>query len=150
MTLAESELPVNLLVEILIKNQVKQALAVRRDDTPSANRYMKKVNQARHALAAKGNSGRAALEGLMRHPMPQVRLDGAVSVMQWAPDLAIPVLGRLIAETGYEKDMSADELIEVRHEATLSLFDHFGTKYYDRDELIEPLRAYGVDIPSLK
>lgn len=150
MTSIDSEWPVTRLVKILIDNQEKQALAVRRDNTPAANRYMKKVNQARNALAAKGSSGRAALEALMGHPMPQVRLDGAVSVMQWAPDLAIPVLGRLIAETKYENDMSAGERIEVKHEATLSLFDHFGTRFYDRDELIEPLKAYGIDIPPLK
>lgn len=136
-------------VALLIANQEKQALAVRRDDTPAANRYMKKVNQARNALAAKGNEGQATLEELMQHPMPQVRLDGAVSVMQWAPHLAIPVLGNLIVESKGE-GMSVSERVEIAHEATLSLFDYFGTRLYDRDELIEPLKAYGIDLPRRK
>jgi len=143
---AVSESSVAKLVEILIRNQQKQALAIRRDDTPTANRYMRKVNQAREMLAQKGSEGRSALEELMRHPMPQVRLDGAISIMQWAPELAIPILGRLIVDTGYE-DMSAGERIEIRHDAKLCLYDHFGIRNFDQDKLIEPLKAYGIDLP---
>jgi hypothetical protein len=137
-------LPDNLLAS-LVEYQELQRQAVRRGDIPAANRHLLKVIAATDALAATPQ-GRDALKSLFDHPIADLRLRAAASMLDWAPDLAIPVLGRLLIED-LGAESSADEGIDIRLEASGALYRHFGIRSFKRNDLIEPLRAHGVEIP---
>jgi hypothetical protein len=73
-------------------------------------------------------------------------LRAAANVLEWSPEKAVPVLGRLLVED-LSAENSIDERIDIRVEASGWLYRHFGIRDYDRNKLIEPLRTYGVNIP---
>ena len=132
------------LVAEFVKHQSLEIAAQEREDTSSANRHFDKM----YAVVKKlGNSqtGRSALEQLMSHVLPEVRLRAAGQVMSWAPEKAIPVLGRLVAE--WRPKDPRKGYVAVRFEAAGWLYDYFSIKDFDHNKLIEPLRAYGIDLP---
>jgi hypothetical protein len=67
-------------------------------------------------------------------------------VCAWSPEKAIPVLGRLLVED-LGAESSAHERGDIRLGAKEMLYRHFGIDDFDRNRLIEPLRAYGIDLP---
>ncbi|GLS32970.1 hypothetical protein GCM10007937_46800 [Mesorhizobium albiziae] len=77
--------------------------------------------------------------------MPEVCVVAAGQVMAWAPDKAIPVLGKLVVEW-LRKDPRKG-YVAVRTEAKARLYDHFGIKDFDQNKLIEPLKAFGINLP---
>lgn len=145
MTRISSDMPVDALLGLLFKYRELHRQAVRRIDVPAGNRHILKVIKAGDALAST-SPGRDALEKLLAHPMAYMRLRAAQSVMEWDSKIAIPVLGRLLFEDLGEES-SADERIDIRTEAKETLFLHFGINSWNRNDLIEPLKAYGVDLP---
>lgn len=145
MTRKISDLPVEILRERFLKYQEQQKLAIRAEDVPAANRYMLKIIQYTDALASTSR-GKDVLEELIASPLPFVRLRAAQWVCAWNPKVAIPVLGRLLIEK-FGPDLSVDERLALRISAKDSLYDFFGIRSFDENDLIEPLRAYGVDLP---
>lgn len=145
MTRAASDLSIDVLRERLLKYQERQQMAIRDENVPEANRHFLKVKQYADALADTPR-GRDVLEELARSPLPFVRLRAAYRVRAWAPRIAIPVLGRLVIEQ-FGADLSIDERLELRINAKEALYSFFGIDSYDHNDLIEPLKAYGVDLP---
>jgi hypothetical protein len=145
MTPATSYRTPDQLLDQLVKYQELHRQAVRRKNVPLANRQLLKVIAAADGLAA-SSRGRDILESLLDHRMAYMRVRAAARVLSWAPEKAIPVLGRLLMEDlGVES--SVDERIDIRSEATGFLYRHFGIRSFNRNDLIEPLRAYGIDLP---
>ncbi|TKT81273.1 hypothetical protein [Aquamicrobium sp. LC103] len=109
-----------------------------------ANRHFLKAHRARDKLVATAE-GRSALEGLLSHPTLHVRVSAAAAVMTWDAERVIPFLGGLL-----DADLSAipsvDERLEIRITAMDLLYMHFDVRSSDRNDLIEPLRAYGVEL----
>lgn len=145
MTRTISDMPVEELVAAFIEQAEFQRLAIRDQKIPKANRHMDKVVQIRNALD-ETPEGRQALLKLVNNEARYVQLRAARPVIDWAPDIAVPVLGRLLIEDFGDK-LTDSEGIELRISAKEILFNHFGIENFDRNELIEPLRAYGIEIP---
>jgi len=124
----------------------KQAEADRTDNTRAYNRLHKTVAEALNAILAAGPRGRDVLEHLLSHETPQVRMWAAGQVIKWDPDKAIPILGHLMVDK-LPDETAPMERVTIRMGASSYLEKHFGVKNYDRNELIEPLRAYGIDVP---
>ena len=120
------------------------AAAVRRQDVPAANRCLLKVSSRLDAIAGLAG-GKALLEGLLDHVEPYIRLRAAGSVMGWMPYLAIPVFGRLLAEE--INNLSPYERLDIDAEAVGWLYKHFEIRSFNQNDLIEPLRAYGIELP---
>jgi hypothetical protein len=119
--------------------------AVRTDDIPEANRQMTKIITYGGRLAASGAEGRDVLDAMLQDASPYLRLRSAKRVLAWAPHRAIPVLGRLLFED--LGDRSPAERIDIRVSAKDCLYLHFGIRSASRNDLIAPLRAYGVELP---
>jgi len=145
MTRINSDMPVDALLGLLFKYQELHRQAVRRIDVPASNRHVLKIIEAGNALAST-SPGRDALEKLLTHPMAYMRLRAAQRVLEWDSKMAIPVLGRLLFENLGEES-TVDERIDIRTSAKDSLFMHFGIRSWNRNDLIEPLKTYGVDLP---
>lgn len=145
MTEPNSKIEPDKLLERLVKYQELQQLAFRREDIPAANRHFDKIVAATKGLAA-DPEGRQVLENLLHHSSAFLRMRAAIRVLRWAPEKAVPVLGRILSDH-LEEGMSPNERIEVRTTAANILYQHFGVRGFDRNKLIEPLQAYGVELP---
>ncbi|KXF78243.1 hypothetical protein ATN84_00060 [Paramesorhizobium deserti] len=132
--------------EEFVRRLQKQTQADRAENIPAYNRLHKKIVEALTAIENAGSPGREVLEELMEHEMPQVRLWAAGRVIQWNPDRAIPVLGRLLIEKLPEESAPVERM-SIRGTASSHLEKFFGITNFDRNELIEPLKAYGIDVP---
>lgn len=140
-----SDLPVDVLREHFLKYQERQQMAIRAENIPAANRHLLKVMHYADALT-ETSRGKDVLEELTKSSLPFVRLRAAQYARKWAPDLAIPVLGRLVTEQ-FEPALSVDERLELRVSAKESLYIFFNIRSFDQNNLIEPLKAYGVELP---
>jgi hypothetical protein len=134
--------------EEFVRRLKRQIDADRAQDIPAYNRLHKKVLEALTAIENAGSPGRDALERLMEHDIPQVRLWAAGRVIDWDPDRAIPVLARLIVEI-LPTESAPVERMSIRGTASSHLEKFFGITNFDRNELIAPLKAYGVNLPRL-
>jgi len=132
--------------EEFVRRLQEQAIADRTDNTRAYNRLHKKVLEALKAILDAGRRGRDVLENLLSHETPQVRMWAAGQVIKWDPDKAIPILGHLIVDK-LPDETAPMERVTIRMGASSYLEKHFGIRTYDRNELIEPLRAYGIDVP---
>lgn len=132
-----------------IAHEENRRAAVRRNDIPSANRWFGKSRAVLKDLAGHGPEGRQAVERLLLHPSSFVRLGAAATVHEWAQDLAIPVLADLYL-VEREQDASPSERGEVSISAKGLLYRIFGITSYDPDDLIEPLKAYGIAWPTME
>jgi len=144
MTRAISDLSADVLRHRFLEYQERQQAAIRAEDIPAANRHAMKVKRYADALAATPR-GRDMLEELAGSPLPFVRHRAAQWVVDWAPELAVPVLGRHLIED-FGPDLSVDERLELRISAKHSLYAFFGIRSFDHNDLIEPLKAYGIDL----
>lgn len=131
-------------VAAFLTYSVRQVEAVRIDDVPAANRHFLKAAAAAETLAA-SPEGRLALEKLLEHPTLYVQVGAAEYVRRWNPDRVIPFFGRLL-DADLSSIASVDERLEIRIRAGDALYKHFGIRSWDRNDLIEPLKAYGVDL----
>lgn len=141
---ANSEAPVDELVGALMKHQALEITACEREDVAAANRQTDKLSAVLDQLAGTP-AGRFALEALLTHEVPEVRLRAAGAAMAWAPEKAIPVLGSLVAD--WRPKDPRRGYVAVRTEAKGWLYDYFGVTDFDQNKLIEPLRAYGINLP---
>jgi len=133
-------------VKLLLENQAHWEQAIRKDDVPTANRYALRMTHAVWRLR-ETEAGRAELEKLLTHPKPNLRLWAAGSVEAWAPDLAVPVLAKLLYEP-LEEDGGAIEDVGIRMNAQGYLARHFGLHPSDLRELPERIADMGIDLPE--
>lgn len=141
-----SEASLEALVKDVVKYEELRRAAIRRDDIPAANRHFDKATPLLDELASRVPAGREALEMLLTHSSAFVRLSAAARVLAWAHEKAIPVLAHL-AEDDLGADYSPAEGGSVEISAAGLLYRHFDIRSFDRNDLIEPLRAYGIDWP---
>jgi len=144
MTSASSDASIEELVATLFNFQKLQIAAMEREDVRGGNRHFDRLYAALKQLASTPR-GRDALEGLMQHEMPEIQVRAAGQVMAWAPEIAIPVLGRLVVD--WRPRDPRKGYVGVGTEAASWLYQHFGIKDFDRNKLIEPLRRYGIELP---
>jgi hypothetical protein len=137
--------PIEKLLNTFFKYEELRMQAVRRLDVPAANRYLLRVSAASKALAATPD-GRDELEKLLSHPTEYIRLSAAGTIMRWAPEKAIPIFGQLLVDH-LSAITSVDERLDIRITAKDWLYRHFNIRSFDRNDLIEPLKAYGIDLP---
>jgi hypothetical protein len=134
------------LIEKFLRHENLRMEAVRQLNVPKANRHLVKNSEAAEVLQATAE-GRAALEALLDDPELHVRVAAAEEVMRWNPDKVIPLFGRLLDLDGELSHVdSVDERGDIRLRARLWLYKHFNIDNADRNELIEPLKAYGVKL----
>ncbi|GAB1581444.1 hypothetical protein [Phyllobacterium phragmitis] len=132
--------------EEFVRRLQEQAEADRADNTAAYNRLHKKVVEALNAILDAGPRGRDILEYFLNHETPQVRMWAAGQVIKWDADKAVPVLGHLLVDK-LPQETAAMERVNIRMGASAYLEQHFGITNFDRNELIEPLKAYGIDVP---
>ncbi len=65
--------------------------------------------------------------------------------MDWAPDKAIPVFGSML-DADLSSIPSIDERLDIRVISRDWLYKHFNIRSANRNDLIEPLRAYGIEL----
>ena len=133
-------------VETLLENHSLWQGAIRRDDIPAANGYALWMTRAIRALR-ETETGRSELEGLLKDPRPNLRLWAAGSVAAWAPDIAVPVLARLLYEP-LDKDAVPQEDVGIRMNAQGYLARHFGLHPSDLRELPGRLADMGIALPE--
>ncbi|YBV98075.1 DUF2019 domain-containing protein [Phyllobacteriaceae bacterium JZ32] len=148
MTRIRSDLPAAELMMLLEKYTDLRRAALLADDVPRANRYSDKVHAALNALTDRGEEGRRAFEELLTHPLPHMRLYAAGKVIKWKPDAAVPVLGRLLIEK-FDDGTARLAAVDVRVSADNRLMEFFDIKSLNPNDLIEPIKAYGIDLPRM-
>lgn len=133
----------NELVNQLVDYTRREIDSAAAENTPAVNRNAVQVGKRLDVLKSTP-AGRAELESLMGHPMAEIRLRAANAVMSWAPQEAIPVLGTLVRD--WHPANPRKGYIPVAFDASVSLFRHFNLYSYDEDDLVEPLRRYGIEL----
>ncbi|MBB2970188.1 DUF2019 domain-containing protein [Mesorhizobium sp. RMAD-H1] len=148
MTRIRSDLPAAELMMLLEKYTDLRRAALLADDVPRANRYSDKVHAVLNALTDRGEEGRRAFEELLTHPLPHMRLYAAGKAIKWKPDAAVPVLGRLLIEE-FDDGTARLAAVDVRVSADNLLMEFFDIKSLNPNDLIEPIKAYGIDLPRM-
>lgn len=143
MTMPAIDRSVDELVNLLIDFTRREIDAAAAENTPAVNRNAAQVAKWLQMLKSTPK-GRAALEALMVHPLPEIRLRAANAAMSWAPDQAIPVLGLLVRD--WRPVDPRKGYIPVAFDASVSLFKHFNLYSHDEDDLVEPLARYGIKL----
>ena len=134
------------LIEKFLRHENLRMEAIRQQNVPKANRHLVKYSATGEALRSTAE-GRAALEALLDDPELHVRVAVAEEIMRWDPEKVIPLFGRLLDLDGDLRQIdSVEELGDIRLRAELWLYQHFNIRNSDRNELIEPLKAYGVTL----
>ncbi len=144
MTPRTSENSVHDLLQAFLDCEELRMQSVRRLDVPEANKYVLKAAAAAEALS-KTAEGRAEIEKLLGHATLYVRVRAAGAVMDWAPDKAIPVFGSML-DADLSSIPSIDERLDIRVISRDWLYKHFNIRSANRNDLIEPLRAYGIEL----
>lgn len=139
----QDENSIQKLVADFVRSEKLEIAAHARDDVTTANRHAGKAFATRRTLA-ESTLGRQALEELMAHEIPEIRLGAAISVMTWDSEAAIPVLGQLVA-TWMPSDPQKGH-VAVSTDAKLALYDHFGVRDFNPNKLIAPLHKYGIHL----
>ncbi len=139
-----SEDRIRRLVVRFLEHAQRRIEAVRSLDTPAANRsFLNRVAASDQLVASE--EGRRELERLLMHPELHIRVTAACLVLDWAAEKAIPILGSVL-DADLSDIPSVDECLDIRLSAKDMLFVHFGIRPGDRNDLIEPLRKYGIEL----
>lgn len=133
------------LVERFVHVSRLMSAAEKRVDIPTYNRLIVRNFAAGDEIERAGEAGRRALESLLDHEIAQVRLAAGQRVLRWDPAKAAPVLLRLMTNESLQ-GIHGYERISVSHSANMMLHLHFDVPVYDGTELIEPMRAYGIEL----
>ena len=124
----------------------KLIVANRGKSNSAYNRVHLKLANILDKIEAHGETGQRAINTWLESDEPLIRLFAAVRALGWNSDVAIPVLGHLLVEplpvhfTGYER-------FSITSTARSILIEFFKTGNFSRNSLIEPLKAYGIDLP---
>ena len=144
MTRKISELSISEAIDAFVGHLALRMQGVRNLDVPAANRHFLKAKAVADKLVA-SEPGRLAIEELLAHPILHIQVSAAEYVRRWDPDKVIPFLGRLL-DADLSTIASVDERLDIRCRAKDALYMHFGIRSWDRNDLIEPLKAYGVNL----
>ena len=113
-------------------------------NVPAHNRWFRRSDRAARKLIDRGENGKDAVEALLGHEEPSVRLGAASYVLDWAPARAIPVLEDLLIWA--KRDRSGDifgEALQVILNVHGLLAQHYGISVLDVDAHVSATR----DIP---
>ena len=135
------------LVERYLHLAMEMSRAEGREDVAGYNKHATKHFAVGNQIEQIGDPGRHALEALIDHESAQVRLLSAHQVLKWDPAKAAPVLGNLMAVDPLS-GLSGYQRFSIRTTAESMLRIHFKVRPYDGTELVEPMRAYGFEIPE--
>ena len=127
-----------------VEYRIERMVAWKKLDVAAVNRATSKAAMVAKQLISMP-VGRQALELLLVHPTLHLRVDAAMWVIDWAPEKVIPIFGRLLDDKMQEIE-SPDERLDIRLNALDWLYGYFNIRTSDRNDLIEPLRAYGVEL----
>lgn len=133
-------------VESLLRSQSLWENAIRKTDIPTANKHALRMTHIVRALR-ETEAGRLELEKLLTNPKPNIRLWAAGSASAWAPDIAVPVLAKLLYER-LEKEASLQEEVGIRINAKGYLARYFGLHPADLRELPDRLANMGISLPE--
>ncbi len=127
-----------------LRNEFVAAVIAARDaygagNVPSHNRWFRRSDRAARKLIDRGENGKDAVEALLGHAEPSVRLGAASYVLEWAPGRAIPVLEDLLIWA--KRDRSGD----IFGEALQVILDVHGllAKHYNINVLDVDARVFG-------
>jgi hypothetical protein len=84
MTSPFTDVAIQSLVDRFVRHQELEIAAREGEDTRAGNQQVRHIVAALDALETSA-AGRAALERLMRHDLPEARLRAASCVMRWSP-----------------------------------------------------------------
>ncbi len=143
----KSDAELQKLVERYLHLAIEMSRAEGRQDVAGYNRHATKHFAVGNQIEQLGEAGRRALETLVNHESAQVRLLSAHQVLKWNPAKAAPVLGNLMAVDPLS-GLNGYQRFSIRTTASAMLRIHFKVRPYDGTELIEPMRAYGFEIPE--
>lgn len=143
----ESELDIKTLKAKYFALQERQLMVHSPEHVTAYNRLHDRVWLALMAIEDLGEAGRRAIEDMLTHDEPMIRFRAATRVLAWNPHLAVPVLGRLLTEE-FPPEARGFRQFSVVAEVSLFLHKHFDVRFYDGSELVEPLRAYGYELPQ--
>lgn len=129
-----------------VRKVVRLETVSRTDKSSPYNQLHAAANRAFDSIMAHGEAGRQAMEKLLGHGSPEVRFWAACAVLDWDPKLAVPVFGRLLRDP-LPETLHVDARIDIRFFSGDRLFQYFGDTSHNLNNLIEPLRAYGIDLP---
>lgn len=115
-------------------------------EVSKANRVLNKIGDLLDSLLQIESLERS-VETLLGDRSARIRLWAAESLIGRTADKAIPVLGRLPIEDLHES--SPDIRLSLRSSAAFQLYMHFNIRSFDQNDLIEPLRRHGVELPPL-
>ncbi len=125
-------------IDNLGKEFVKAVIAGREanaaGDIPAHNRWFRRSDRAAQKLIDRGENGKDALEALLGHEEPSVRLGAASYVLKWAPNRAIPVLEDLLiwAKQDRSRDIFGEPSQVIQNVHGL-LAEHYGISFRDVD-----------------
>ena len=128
--------------------QEKEIRALRAEDARAYNRLYDRIWNTLEAIILSGDDGKRAVEALLNHDEPLIRLRSCQHVIQWNPDLAVPVLGKLAARQG-NFSKSGFEAFSIVCDSQVILSFHFnGEGNLDFDTMEQKLKeAYGIELP---
>ena len=120
------------LAELFVNGHLAALEAYRAKDIPMHNRWFMRASAAADALLARGKQGRDALDGLLRHPSPTVRLNAAAYVLDWAPNEAIPVIEKVMLWADDDRtERLFGESMNVGMSAETLLAEHYNLDILD-------------------
>ena len=111
-------------------------------NVPAHNRWWRRADRAAQKLIERGENGKDAVEALLGHEEPIVRLGAASHVLKWAPGRAIPVLEDLLIWAN--RDRSGDifgEALQVVLNVHGLLAQHYGISVLDVDAHVSATRG---------
>src|SRR5688572_15515076 len=122
-----------------LRNEFIAAVIAARDaygagNVPAHNRWWRRSDRAARKLIERGENGKDAVEALLSHAEPSVRLGAASYVLDWAPSRAIPVLEDLLIWA--KQDRSGDifgEALQVILDVHGLLAQYYGISVLDVD-----------------
>lgn len=132
----DRNLSIEQLIDHIVEAEIASAEALECQDTKAQNRWADRRHIAIRELLSRGVPGRVALEGLLHHELPLVRLAAATNVFEWDPDGAVSVLEELLAWAYAQKDSKRPGLrpltaVVVMSDAEFLLSQHYGIRLRD-------------------
>jgi hypothetical protein len=115
-------------------------------NVPAHNRWWRRADRTARKLIDRGENGKGAMEALLGHAEPIVRLGPASYVLKWAPSRAIPVLEDLLIWA--KRDRSGDlfgEALQVIQNVHGLLAQQYGISVLDVDARVFGSR--GLPLP---
>lgn len=139
-----SENDIHWVVNNLIDKQARWDAATHGDKSATIDTYADEGSKLISRLS-ETTQGRAALEALLSDGSPGLRLGVSAAVIDWNPDMAVPILANLMFED-FDSDAAPWANAGIRMHARLLLMQHFGLA--DFPPLPDRLADMGIKLPD--